>query len=101
MRNTEAGILLQPIGRAQVILRRRELRVQIEGPLEALYALFAVAQDCLPSPPKAVGFQPSSVLPSKRSFQAGASAFSFLSFGGATFCWAAAAPERSKPAPST
>src|ERR1039457_6746465 len=46
MRNTEAGILLQPIGRAQVILRRRELRVQIEGPLEALYALFAVAQDC-------------------------------------------------------
>ena len=45
VRNTETGILLQPIGSAQVILRRRKLRVQIEGLLEAPYGLLAAVQD--------------------------------------------------------
>jgi hypothetical protein len=44
--NAQAGIILHPVGRAQMILRRRELRVQIEGPLEALNSLFAAVQDC-------------------------------------------------------
>jgi len=45
VRNAEAGILLQPIRSAQMILRRRELRVQIEGALEALDGLLAAVQD--------------------------------------------------------
>jgi hypothetical protein len=46
MRNTEAGIILQPIRGAQMILRRRELRVQIEGSLEAPDGLLAAIQNC-------------------------------------------------------
>ena len=45
VRKTEAGVLFQPIRRAQMILRRRELRVQIERALEALDGLLAAVQD--------------------------------------------------------